>query len=42
MITFFEGDLNIDVSGSKEINDNHFSELIKSFNLTNLVKIQHK
>ena len=32
------GDLNIDVSGSKELIDNHFSELIDTFNLTNLVK----
>ena len=35
----FAGDLNIDVlSGSKRLNDNHFSELIDIFNLTNLVK----
>ena len=32
------GDLNIDVSGSKGLIDNHFSELIDTFNLTNLVK----
>ena len=32
------GDLNIDVSGSKGLNDNHFSEMIDTFNLTNLVK----
>ena len=32
------GDLNIDVSGSKGLNDNHFSVLIDTFNLTNLVK----
>ena len=32
------GDLNIDVSGSKGLNDNHFSELTDTFNLTNLVK----
>ena len=32
------GDLNIDVSGSKGLNDNHFSELIDTFNLKNLVK----
>ena len=34
----FAGDLNIDVSGSRELIDNHFSELIDTFNLTNLVK----
>ena len=27
------GDLNTDVSGSKGLNDNHFSELIDTFNL---------
>ena len=32
------GNLNIDVSGSKGLIDNHFSELIDTFNLTNLVK----
>ena len=32
------GDLNIDVSGSKGLNDNHFSELTYTFNLTNLFK----
>ena len=32
------GDLHIDVSGSKGLNDNHFSELIDTFNLTNFVK----
>ena len=32
------GDLNIDVSGSRGLTDNHFSELIDTFNLTNLVK----
>ena len=32
------GVLNIDVSGSKGLNDNHFSELTDTFNLTNLVK----
>ena len=32
------GDLNIDVSGSKGPNYNHFSELTDIFNLTNLVK----
>ena len=32
------GDLDIDVSGSKRLNDNHFSELIDTFNLTNIVK----
>ena len=32
------GDLNIDVSGSKGLNDNHFSELTDTFNLANLVK----
>ena len=34
------GDLSIDVSasGSKGLNDNHFSELTDTFNLTNLVK----
>ena len=31
-------DLNIDVSGSKGLNDNHFFELIDTFNLTKLVK----
>ena len=30
--------LSIDVSGSKGLNDNHFSELIDTFNLKNLVK----
>ena len=30
------GDLNIDVSGSKGLIDNHFSELIHTFNLTKL------
>ena len=34
----FAGDLNIDVSGSRGLIDNHFSELIDTFNLTNLVK----
>ena len=28
------GDLNIDVSGSKGLIDNHFAELIDTFNLT--------
>ena len=32
------GDLNIDVSGSKGLNDNHISELNDTFNLINLVK----
>ena len=32
------GDLNIDVSRSKGLNENHFSELIDTFNQTNLVK----
>ena len=32
------GDLNIDVSGFKGLNDNHFSELTDTFNQTNLVK----
>ena len=32
------GDLNIDVSGSKGLNDIHFSELTDTFNLANLVK----
>ena len=32
------GDSNIDVSGSKGLNENHFSELIDTFNQTNLVK----
>ena len=32
------GNLNIDVSGSKGLTDNHFSELIDTCNLTNLVK----
>ena len=32
------GDSNIDVSGSNGLNDNHFSELIDTFNLINLVK----
>ena len=32
------GDLNIDVSRSKKLNDNHLCELIDTFNLTNLVK----
>ena len=32
------GDLDIDVSGSKRLNDNHFSELIDTFNLKNIVK----
>ena len=32
--------LSIDVSGSKGLNDNHFSELIDTFNLKNLVKTQ--
>ena len=32
------GDLNIDVSGSKGLNDNHFSELTDTLHLTNLVK----
>ena len=32
------GNLNIDISGFKGLNDNHFSELIDTFNLTNLVK----
>ena len=32
------GDLNIDVSGFKGLNDNHFSELTDIFNQTNLVK----
>ena len=32
------GDLNIDVSGSKGLNENHFSELIDTFILKNLFK----
>ena len=32
------GDLIIDVSGSKGLNDNHLSEIINTLNLTNLVK----
>ena len=32
------GDSNIDVSGSNGLNDNHFCELIDTFNLINLVK----
>ena len=32
------GDLNIDVSGFKGLNDNHFSELTDTFNQANLVK----
>ena len=32
------GDLCIDASGYKGLIDNHFSELIDTFNLTNLVK----
>ena len=32
------GDLNVDVSGSKGLNENHLSELIDTFNLTNLAK----
>ena len=32
------GDLNIDVSEAKGLNDNDFSKLIGTFNLTNLVK----
>ena len=32
------GDLNTDVSGSKGLIDNHFSELINTFNLINLIK----
>ena len=32
------GDLNIDVSGFKGLNENYFSELIHIFNQTNLVK----
>ena len=32
------GDLNIDVSRSKRLNDNHLSEMIDTFKVTNLVK----
>ena len=32
------GDLNIDVSRSKRLNDNHLSEMIDTFKITNLVK----
>ena len=32
------GDLTIDISGFKELNDIHFSELIDTFNQTNVVK----
>ena len=32
------GDLNVAVSGSRGLIDNHFSGLIDTFNLTNLVK----